>query len=704
MPAPKNRSYRSSKTSTSRKLSKRPRRRASRRAQRRSRTVTKTRRSRRSRHAHRRGRSRRRSTRVKSRSRRKHGSRKRRISRRKASSRARENTDIHTSHGLLKPNPFIKCTYHGDHQQELVLKPPSSISKLPKPPKSKGSTLWLCVPFQAGNSLTVDDNGNPFLKTDENGAYEVVLPNFSMKVLLSSYEDIAHKLGIDPSGSLSIAVPTGCVATWDPSYKNDVNYESVYTINNPDGGNPDGAWMLYAPLELPEKPPPANVGPKTIDNLPAVQRVTVDGKQMLKFRFQVPIRFPLPGGGFIDIQAKLNTLEPGQKLRLNMLYPPELPLSQQRTIGVEIDKDQGPGTFIQFQLPASLWDENERARIVNDKDAEENSDNIEEFVTIAAAVTVGAIFVYNIPNLIRLTNALGSLLFTAVDAGFQPLKTYFWQNDIEIPKLPSPSEFQPSIDRGVRAAEQFKNRFGNVPQGFIEGNYKGLTKMTAMEQELWFSDKQIGNTGNNMTHFDAVFMDIRTWDKRQANGAIYDGVEYAGIHPSALETIAARNPIAFSFIGRDAPKPWVWETGKLQAMIKGCGSDPDRVRQLMVSVRAGTNSDKYAELGANYEQALKNLDMEGRFPNYSSIEDTYDAADEAFRKGESVAGDQSFDLYKAQADIAERTEGEDIFSALRRFGSHGNVGEIVSHVSPRRRISPRLARLMKRYKTIQQHL
>ena len=657
--------------------------------------------------SHRRGRTRRRSTRVKSRSRRNRRSRSRkhsrRVSRRKASSRVGEDKDLHARHGLLKPNPFIKCTFAGN-QQELVLKPPSPGSNLPLPPKSDESTLWLSVPFEASSSLTADQNNKPFLKTDEHGAYEVVLPNISIKVLMSEHEDLARRLGMDSSGSLAIAVPTGCVATWDPSYKNDANYESVYTINDPHSGNPDGAWMLYAPLQLP-KTPPGSTGPKTIDELPAVQRVTVDGKKMLKFRFQVPIRYPLPesqGGGFIDIQAKLNALEPGQKLRLNMLYPQELPLKQQRTIGVEIGKDQGPGTFVEFQLPESLWDENKRASIVNEQDAEENEGNIDTVLEVAAAVTVTVIFIYNIPNVIRVTKALGSLLYSALDAGFQPARETMWKYDIHVPKVPSVAGVQTEIDNASRNLERLAKRQRLAPREFKPFNVEGLSSMNVGEQIRWFNPNTlIGDTGQ--THFGAIFLDIQRWDYRQANGEIERGL--TGIKPNTLKLIAQRNPAAFSFIGRNAETRWAWSPDRLKPMLEGVKDDKNLVETLMVSLKAGTgdNKDMEAALEQNYREAIELFPPgeRGKFPSFEEIQERAKDAAERLKSGtanlDEVAGWSPEKALKIEGDVAARSGFEGEAERILRLG-----GEHM--ISPRRRISPRLARLMKRYKTIQQRL
>ena len=687
MPAAKIRSYRKSKKRIASK--------------RRSRRVVNDQKTRRSRRSNRKIKSRRRAN---SRSRKNLSKRRksRRISRRKASSRVKEQ---------LKSNPIIKCTFP-DTGQELVLKPPSPGSNLPKPPKSKGSTMWINVPFQAGNSLAVDTNNKPYLKTDENGAYEVTLPNYSIKVLLSENEDIAHKLGIDTTGSLAIAVPTGCVATWNPSYKNDINYESVYTINGQNDGNPDGSWMLYAPLELPESPPKSGEGSKPIDNIPAVQRINVDGKRMLKFRLQVPLKYPI-SGGFIDIQEKLNALEAGQKLRINMMYPPGLSLSEQRTIGVEISKDQVPGTFIEFQLPESLWDQDKRYKMIGEEDADENSDNLKDIAMVVAALTVTVIFVYNIPNMIRVTKALGSLLYSAFDAGLQPIREQFYKREIT---PPAAGEFQPAIDRQVESLVSWSRRFGNVPKGFEPYNYKGLSKMQPAEQVRWFSKTTIEGTEKNpVSHFGAVFMDIQTWDSKQANGAISKGFNdsgtfYEGMSPEALKIIARDNPVAFSFIGRNAEKPWVWEPNKLKSMLNGIKNQPEKVEQLMISVRAGTSEEKLGELGTNYEAALKDLNLTDRLPTFDDIGKKSSDAKAAIEEGTYTLGqDEGFDIYKAQKDIAEGAQREDgnLYYLLNDLGSHANLGEVTEHIaSPRmtRRVSPRLQRLMKRYNSIKNGL
>jgi len=704
MPAPKNRSYRSSKKSSFRKSRNRSRR-ASRRAQRRSRTARKSRSRVR---LYRVGKSRRRRTRIKSRSRRNHRGKSRRRSRRLSTrntiSRA---IDAPVGNRLLKSNPFIKCKFPANNQ-ELILKPPAPNSSLPSPPESQGSTFWINVPYQASYSLTVDDNNNPILKTDENGAYEVVLPNFSISVLLSEHEDLARELGLDPSGSLAIAVPTGSVATWNPSYKNDSEYESVYTINNSNGSNPDGAWMMYAPLELPKTPPPDGQKPTTIDNIPAVQRITVDGKRMLKFRFQVPIIYPLPeaqGGGSIDIQEKLNSLEDGQKLRLNMLYPPGLPLAEQRTIAVEIGKDQGPGTFVGFQLPESLWDDSERQRIVSEQEADENYGNVHDIITVVVAVAVAGIFVYNIPNLIRLTQALGSLLYSTIDAGFQPAREYFNRKRIKMPDISSVGSVQTSLDRMVQSAQTSAAKYGRAPSGFEPYNVDGLSEMTVNDQVRWFSNNSIPRTDGKRTYFEAVFMDIQSWDARQANGFEEAGKRFEGIYPDALEQIAKRNPVAFSFIGRKAREPWTWRKDKLRRMIEGIKNEPGRVEQLMVSIRAGTHKSKLNELGANYEavKAELRLDYLPSFEDISSRSDEFENL--IATEGYTGTEDGAFQLYKTQSDISKGTAEEqgNMFHLIDDLGGRLKPGEL-ARLSPRARISPRLARLMKRYKSIQKNL
>ena len=683
MPAAKIRSYRKSKKRIASK--------------RRSRRVVNDQKTRRSRRSNRKIKSRRRAN---SRSRKNLSKRRksRRISRRKASSRVKEQ---------LKSNPIIKCTFP-DTGQELVLKPPSQGSNLPKPPKSKGSTMWINVPFQAGNSLAVDTNNKPYLKTDENGAYEVTLPNYSIKVLLSENEDIAHKLGIDTSGSLAIAVPTGCVATWNPSYKNDINYESVYTIDGQNDENPDGSWMLYAPLELPESSSNSGEGSKPIDNIPAVQRMNVDGKRMLKFRLQVPLKYPI-SGGFIDIQEKLNELEAGQKLRINMMYPPGLSLSEQRTIGVEISKDQVPGTFIEFQLPESLWDQDKRYKMIGEEDADENSDNLKDVAMVVAALTVTVIFVYNIPNMIRVTKALGSLLYSAFDAGLQPIREQFYKREITPPKIPATGEFQHAVERQVESLESWSRRFGNVPKGFEPYNYKGLSKMQPAEQARWFSKTTIKGTEKDpVSHFGAVFMDIQTWDSKQANGAISKGgTIYKGMHPEALEIIAKENPVAFSFIGRNSEEQWVWESDKLKSMLNGIKDEPKKVKQLMISVRAGTSKEKLGDLGKNYATALKELNYTEHLPSFGDISTKSPDAKAAIEEGTSTLGqDGAFDIQKEIAEGAQRKDGN-LHYLLNDLGSHANWREVTKHIdSPRmtRRVSPRLQRLMKRYNTIKNGL
>ena len=604
----------------------------------------------------------------------------RRISTRKASSRV-------SGGGIRQPNPFLKCTAP-DHK-ELYLKPPTS-SNLPPPPQnidpeSGPATIQISMPFEAKTALTMNENNEWELKMVD-GAYVVAVPNYSVEIRLSDNVELAHQLGMDTSQSLAVAVPEGCAATWNPDYKNDASYDSVYTINNPSGSNHDGAWMIYAPLQLPETRTPADK-PKTINNLPAVTRAIVNGEEVLKFRIQVPITYPLPqsqGGGFVDIQAKLNELEPGQKLQLNMLFPAGVPVTQQRTIGLQLDKKQGPGTFVEFQMPAALWDDEERRRIANKGDTRKS---LEDIAVLAVATTVVVTFVWNAGVIYNIIKLLGSIIYKYLRVGFRPAKRFLLRYGI-YPRVPTEV---PSFKGVLATLQDWDKRQCWPPPELDPGNIDMLEKMPRKQQQLLFSvDERI--PGTDVTGIQKSFTSLPHLTEKQC-------VE--GLKDATRNQIARDNPVIFTFMGSHAEPPWTWGPDQLEEMIRSLGAEDAEgiegaTQRLMICIKANPSMKKEGiseALDKSYAEAVTRLKEKYKSGPYHELTE-----DPEELKGWLDHANENAE-FKGLIEAAAEAGSGDVEKVVEKAAMEG-----VARLSSPRRISPRLVRLMKRYRTIQQGL
>ena len=113
---------------------------------------------------------------------------------------------------------------------------------------------------------------------------------------------------------------------------------------------------------------------------------------------------------------------------------------------------------------------------------------------VAAAVTVTVIFIYNIPNVIRVTKALGSLLYSTLDAGFQPARETMWKYDIHVPKVPSVAGVQTEIDNATRNLQRIAKRQRLAPTEFKPFNVEGLSSMNVGKQIISLHDVPLFST------------------------------------------------------------------------------------------------------------------------------------------------------------------------------------------------------------------